>query len=126
MKVLTFAFIIALAFVSTTSWSCEREIPEQSDLLVQKNPEQEAEAVFHAGKVQFLAVQGYATETPGAPGVSYCWLDAGLATVLDGTTDIICNQTQENFKKAARSFATRFNKHLFELSAQLKKHMCAN
>jgi hypothetical protein len=125
MKVFAILLFMVLALAPGTSWSCERKIPEKFLRLVQKNPEQEAESALHSGRAQFLAVQGYATETPGAPGVSYCWLQAGLATVLDDTTDVVCSQAQRDFKKASYSFASRFNKRLFELSVQFQKHACA-
>lgn len=100
-------------------------IPKESLVLVKLNPEVEAENAVRTGKIQFLAVQGYATETPGAPGIAYCWLDAHLARILDDTTDFVCGQAQRDFKQAAYSFSKRFNAQLFKLSAQLQKHTCA-
>lgn len=114
-------------------WECgagENEpicnIPKQGyDLISIYGPEISANIEAKKAEPKFMAVAGYAIETPGAPGYGACWSESGLAKVIPGTSDTPCSQLLEVFQIAARLYAGQFNKQLVILRPELARHICA-
>lgn len=106
------------------AWAASCELSAELSNFSERVPGREAEAGARADRVQLLAVAGYAIETPGVPGIAYCWLDAQLARVILDTSDAVCSKAHVKFQELALSFASRFNRRLFQLSDHLQHHAC--
>lgn len=109
-------------------------IPEGYADIGNWDPIEFAKNAIKDGRVSLYGVNGFSFEVPGIPGSSFCWYEAGLAKAIPGTTDAICIEEDESmdeskhgqFQNSARSFATTFNKYVFENVFEIQNHKCAS
>jgi hypothetical protein len=119
-----FLVLFCLIF-AVSSFAAECTVPAKFAELVTKDPVAAAKSVANSPDARLLAVAGFTIETPGIPGIADCWLEAGLAEIIPGTTDAFCSKKHKEFNVRAKSFAMRFNEQLFRLRRDLRNHSCA-
>lgn len=76
--------------------------------LRSRDPARDALEVIHAGRLQFLAVGGYASSVPGVDRED-CLVDRRLADLMPGTGDTWNTSEQQDLQKVAIEYAYKFN-----------------
>ena len=106
----TSRFLSAI-FVSALLWGTS-VLADESLLYLRslrdRDPAQDALEAIHAGRLQFLAVGGYASSVPGVDRED-CLVDRRLADLLPGTGDTWNTSEQQTLQKIASEYAYKFN-----------------